>query len=235
MSPPQAARSAGPGELVLLTVPDDAIEGLCRRLASAGAFQPGAIVAHCSGALGSGVLQAAKDRGCHVGSLHPCQTFPTVPAAVAAMPGTYCFIEGDAPAAAALTRLARAIGGRPVRIAPGAKTLYHAAACAASNYLVTLMDFATDLGRAGGIGGQTLLRALAPLASATVDNVFRLGPAKALTGPIARGDERTVRGHLEAIRRAKPELASLYVALAGRTRLLAKRRNSASARSRTAR
>jgi predicted short-subunit dehydrogenase-like oxidoreductase (DUF2520 family) len=224
----EASRAAGKGDLVLLTVPDDAIEGLCRRLAAAGAFRPGAIVAHCSGALGSDALAAAKACGCSVGSLHPCQTFPTVAAAVAAMPGAYCFIEGDAPAAAVLARLARAIGGRPVRIAPGAKALYHAAACAASNYLVALMDFALDLGEAGGIGGETLLRALAPLVRATVDNVFRLGPAKALTGPIARGDARTVRGHLAAIARTNPELSAIYTAMARRTLQLARRKGTVS-------
>ena len=220
LSPVEAARA---GELVLLTVPDDAIGPLCRRLADAGAFRKGAIVAHCSGALGSDVLAPARDCGCHVGSMHPLQTFPTVEAALGKLPGSYFFIEGDPPVARTLSRLAVAVGGIPIRIAPQAKTLYHAAACVASNYLVTLMDAALQVGSAAGIAPAKLLRALEPLVRATVDNVFALGPARALTGPIARGDAQTVRRHQKALRRANPRLAALYAILARWTEDLAKR------------
>jgi predicted short-subunit dehydrogenase-like oxidoreductase (DUF2520 family) len=231
LSPLDAARAGG---LLLLTVPDDAIEPLCGTLAAAGAFRRGGIVAHCSGALGSDVLRPAERAGCHVGSLHPLATFPTVPAAVAVLPGTYCFIEGDAKAAGTLSRLARAIGAKPIRIGPGVKALYHAAACVASNYLVTLMDVALEIGQAAGIGSGEFLRALGPLVRATVENALSLGPAKALTGPIARGDVRTVERHLEAIglagRRGKggADLAALYSTLAQRTVQLALRKGTLS-------
>ena len=222
---PQEA--AGLADVVLLTVPDDAIEAVCRQLAAARAFRLGAVVAHCSGALASDVLLSAKSScGCRIASMHPLQTFPTAAAGVAAIPGTYFFIEGDPRAAAVLSRLARDIGGRAVPLRARAKALYHATGILASNYLVTLMDAAVELGRLAGIDRRKLLRALEPLVRSTVDNVFALGPAKALTGPIARGDVQTVRRHLAAIRRRNPPLAELYAVLGARTVELARRKGT---------
>ena len=219
-------KAAGAGTLVLLTVPDDAIEAVCNRLARRGAFRPDAIVAHCSGALGSDVLQSAADRGCAIGSLHPLQTFPTVESAVGLLPGAYCFIEGDRRAAPVLTRLARAVGGVPFAIAPGAKALYHASACIASNYLVAIVDAALACGEAAGIPRAQHRRALGPLLRGTLENVLRMRTEQALTGPIARGDAATVQRHLEALRGASPDLAALYSALARWTIPLARRKGT---------
>ncbi|MHC4718024.1 MAG: Rossmann-like and DUF2520 domain-containing protein, partial [Planctomycetota bacterium] len=127
--------------VVLLTVPDDAIEGLCRQLAEARAFAPGAVVAHCSGALSSEVLSPARDLcGAAIGSIHPLQTFPDAETGVERVGGTYFFCEGDDRAVAVLAALAEAVGGTPVRIAPEAKLLYHAAAVMACNCLAALLD-----------------------------------------------------------------------------------------------
>jgi len=223
------AGAAAAGELVLLTVPDDAIAPLCGRLARAKAFRCGAVVAHCSGALSSEVLLPAVEAcECRIGSMHPLQTFPTWQAAVKAMGGTCCFIEGDRLAVASLKRLASAIGGVPVRIEPQAKALYHAAAVVACNDLVALLDAAVAIGQAAGISQRRGLAALEPLVRATVDNVFAMGPAKALTGPVARGDLQTVRRHLAALRRAAPQLVRLYAALAEHAARLAVRKGTLS-------
>lgn len=218
------AAAAGAGGLVLLTVPDDAIEGLCRDLSADGAFADGAIVAHCSGALDSSVLAPAREAcGCAVGSMHPLQTFPSVQAAIDRLPGTTFFCEGDERALPALEELARAIGGRAARIDPAAKVLYHAAAVMACNYLTALTDAAAALCERAGIDRATALAALGPLSAATLDNVARMGPGEALTGPIARGDTGTVRRHLEALAGADEKLQALYRAAGGWTVQLAER------------
>ena len=211
-----AQQAAGAAGLVLLTVPDDAIERLCADLAAADAFAEGSVVAHCSGALSSEILAPAREAcGCHVGSMHPMQTFPTAEAAVAKLPGAYCFCEGDQQAVAALEQLARAIGGRPIRMDPAGKALYHAAAVMACNYVTALLDAAVALFGRAGIDAQDAIAAIAPLVRATVENVAAMGPAKALTGPIARGDQGVVARHLEAMGRCDEELLELYKA-AGR-------------------
>ena len=222
-----AKTAATAGMLVLLTVPDDVIESLCSELAEVGAFARGGVVAHCSGALGSGILSRARTQcGCSVGSMHPLQTFPTAAAAAGRLPGAWCFIEGDASAAEQLTALAAAIGTTPVRIDPLAKPLYHAAAVMACNYLTTLLDAAADLAQQAGIERETFLTAAGPIIRATVDNVAEMGPQGALTGPVARGDVETVRGHLRAIAPCQASVRVAYRAMGILTTDLAQRAGS---------
>jgi predicted short-subunit dehydrogenase-like oxidoreductase (DUF2520 family) len=66
--------------------------------------------------------------------------------------------------------------------------------------------------REAGVEEATARRALAPLARASIENASRMGPAAALTGPIARGDSDTVREHLVALANAAPEAVGLYCA-----------------------
>jgi len=221
------AEAAAAGGLVLLTVPDDAIAAVCRQLAAEKAFRPRGVVAHCSGALGSDVLGPAREAcGCSVGSMHPLQTFPTVKAAIEKLPGAYFFTEGDAAAVETLKLLARSIGGKSVCIAPEAKALYHAAAVTACNYLAALLDAAAALGEKAGVDRRTGLSALEPLVRATVENVFAMGPAGALTGPIERGDVETVRRHLEAMQACGDELNIAFRAMGRLTVDLALRKGS---------
>jgi len=209
--------------LVLLTIGDDDIAATCQELAAA--FRPGAIVAHCSGVLGSEVLAPAHNRGCHVGSMHPLQTFPSLEAAIKDLPGAYCFIEGDAEAAEVLQRPAEDLGAHPVPIASAAKAVYHAAAVMACNYLTALMDAALALCNQAGIDEPTARKTLGPLARATLDNVLATGTAQALTGPIARGDQQTVQRHLGVLME-QADLLDIYRALGRWTVALAARKGT---------
>ena len=202
--------AAARGELILLTVSDDAIEPVCRRLAEVGAVPVGSVVAHCSGAQGSGILAAARDRGAAVGSMHPLQTFPDVEAALEKAGGTFFFCEGDEPAVERLTALAEAVGGLPKVLSPSGKLLYHASAVMACNYLNALLDAALATAEHAGITREDAAEALAPLVRATVENVLSAGPAGALTGPVARGDERLVARQYRDVAAADRNLGEIY-------------------------
>jgi predicted short-subunit dehydrogenase-like oxidoreductase (DUF2520 family) len=224
LSPREAA---GRAELVLLCVPDDAIETLCGELVTARAFTRGGLVAHCSGARSSECLASARrELGCHVASFHPLQSFPTVEAALDSLPGSYCFGEGDEDALTALEGLGAAIGAHCVRIDTRHKPMYHAAAVVACNYLIGTLDAALSLATTARIERQTAWKALEPLIRATLENVSKLGTEAALTGPIARGDASTVTSHLAALDRSAPELSGLYRALGSWTVGLALRKGS---------
>lgn len=219
-----AAEAARAGRLLLLTVNDDAIAPLAAELAEAEAVRPGTMVVHCSGALASDVLAPLANRcGALTASMHPLQTFPTVQAAIDSLPGCYFFCEGHGPAVSAAMQLAGDIGGVPVEIEPDRKTLYHAAACMACNYLATLQEAAISAAALAGIGTLPARKALAPLVAATVNNVMNLGPGPALTGPIARGDVQTVQRHLAALDATDPDLAEVYRQLGRRTVQLARK------------
>lgn len=206
-----AEEIAPAGGLVLLTVSDDAIEPLCRDLAAKGCFTRGSTVAHCSGALPSGILAPARDLcGAYIASLHPFQTFPNVQAGLERFGGTYCFIEGDAPAVAALRSLASALGGHPVTMTSQGKLLYHAAAVFASNYLNAVLDAAVTSAGKAGIDAEDAAAALAPLIKATLANIRQFGTAKALTGPIARGDAHLVARQYHDVAAADAKLGELY-------------------------
>ncbi|MCE5328520.1 MAG: DUF2520 domain-containing protein [Planctomycetaceae bacterium] len=217
-------QTPSPAELVLLTVGDDVIESVCSQLSRAKAFKRGSVVAHCSGALSSEILAAAREEcGCHIGSMHPLQTFPTVEAAIAAIPGSYCFCEGDALAVESLKAFAARIGARAVVMDSGGKALYHAAAVMACNYLTTLLECGLELMGEAGIERELAKKALLPLVCSTLDNNAMLGPAGALTGPIVRGDTATVGRHMAALR---GRTAALYRAAGLKTIELALKKGS---------
>jgi predicted short-subunit dehydrogenase-like oxidoreductase (DUF2520 family) len=209
-----AAEAARGAELVLLGTPDDLIGPTCRELGAAGAFAAGRTVAHLSGATPLAALEPARAAGSGTLSIHPLQTFPDVEAAVERIPGSAIAVTAeDEETAAVGDRLAGDVGGRPFRLPDDAKPLYHAAAVFASNYLVTVSALAEELFAAAGVGDP--LAAFLPLSRATLDNVERLGPAAALTGPALRGDAGTVARNLEALGAAAPGAVAAYVELAG--------------------
>ena len=185
-------------DVILLCVPDTAIGDVSRCLAPGRAW-----VGHVSGATPLAALDPHERRF----SLHPLQTFdrsgdPTQ------FDGAWAATSGETGEALAVAReLADALGLQPFELADGDRTLYHAGAVFASNYLVTLERAAARLG--------VPAEGLAPLMTRTIENGFDL------TGPIARGDWATVEAHKQAIREAHPELEQLYETLADATVMLA--------------
>ena len=209
-------------EVWMLAVGDDQIASACAQVA--GRLKPGAVVFHCSGARSSSELASASQAGALTASVHPIRSFAD-PAQVAEhFGGTFCGIEGDAAALAMLSSAFEAIGARPVAIDAAAKTVYHAASVFASNYLVTVLDAALRAYQAAGVSEEVARQLAAPLATETMANVFRLGAAAALTGPIARGDFDTVARQQAALDNWDGATGELYRALAASTTLLAARR-----------
>jgi predicted short-subunit dehydrogenase-like oxidoreductase (DUF2520 family) len=204
-------------DVVVLAVPDRAIPSVAIQVAAGGALKRGAAVAHLSGALPAGVLAGVRAGGGWTASMHPLQSFADVETAVTSLPGSFWFLEGDAEGVDLLRSLVLSIEGRPVPLSSSAKALYHAAACAASNYVVTLVDYAAGLLGKAGVPTEAALPALLPLVAGTVRNLEAVGLPEALTGPIARGDVGTVRGHLAALKRTPGDTVRLYAALARKT------------------
>ena len=211
-----------PAELWVIAVGDDQIAPVCAQLARAVALG-GSVMFHCSGAKGAGELQAAADCGAFTASVHPIRSFADPDYVAAHFAGTFCGIEGDARALAILNPALGAIGARAVPLDATAKTVYHAASVFASNYLVTVLDAALRAYQAAGIDEDVARQLAAPLAAETLANVLRMGPAAALTGPIARGDMATVARQQASLDAWHPATGALYLALAEATLPLARR------------
>lgn len=197
-------------DIVFITTPDGEIQGACSQIALENGFKKGAIVLHCSGALPSTILETARDRQAAIGSLHPLQSFATIDMAKSPFEGIVISVEGDPAAVETGKKIASDLKAICFVINTEAKTLYHAAAVVASNYLVTLQGFAFALLKEAGIASKDAYRVLAPLIQGTLANIEKVGIEKALTGPIVRGDAATVQKHLEAIQQQVPELEALY-------------------------
>ena len=202
-SPLGRGASAGGATTVLLCVPDAEIA------AAAAAIARGPLVGHCSGATGLDVLAPHE-----AFSLHPLMTV-LAGAPPDVLRGAGCAVDGSTPRALAVAEaLATRLQMRATRVQEEDRAAYHAAASVASNFLVTLEAAAERL-----LGQDREL--LVPLVHATVDNWARLGPERALTGPIARGDEATVARQRAAVAERTPDLLPLFDTLADATRALA--------------
>jgi predicted short-subunit dehydrogenase-like oxidoreductase (DUF2520 family) len=215
-----------PAQAWLLAVSDDQIEPVAAQLAQTHDLT-GAVVFHCSGAKASAALQAARGGGALVASVHPIRSFADPQQVAREFAGTFCGVEGDAAALALLGPAFEAIGARLVPIDGAAKTVYHAAAVFASNYLTTVLDAALRAYQAAGIPEAVARELAQPLATETLANVFRLGPAAALSGPVARGDLATVARQEQALLDWDAATGRLYGALVPPTTDLARRKHGA--------
>jgi predicted short-subunit dehydrogenase-like oxidoreductase (DUF2520 family) len=184
-------------ELVLLCVPDRAIAEVARGI------PPGPWIAHVSGATPLAALDPHERRF----SVHPLQTF-MLERGPEQLDGAWAAVTAESEQARALGReLAATLGLRPFDLEDGERTLYHAGAAIASNYLVTLYRAASRLFEDAHVPPE----ALVPLMSRTIENGFEL------TGPISRGDWAVVEAHLAALHEEHPELEPMYRVLAEAT------------------
>lgn len=209
-------------ELIVLAVPDDAVGPLAETVR----MYSGQAMIHTSGALGAEVLGPAMAAGTQIGAFHPLVAFADTERAVAALHGATVAIEGDDQLAALLAEMAEAIGATAVRLAPGSKSAYHAAAVLAAGGFVALLDAIAELGRVAGLDEAGALAIYGPLIEGTLGNARALGIRAALTGPMTRGDVGTLRVHLDALRLHAPDVIELYVAAARREIALATERGA---------
>lgn len=198
-------------ELVLLTVPDDALAGLVTGLAATGVIRQGTLLAHTSGAHGLAVLAPALPAGALPLALHPVLPFAGTRVDLQRLSGTAFGVTAPDALRPVAEALVVEMGGEPVWLREAQRPLWHAALAHGANHLTTLVASAADLLRAAGVDDPALV--LGPLLGAALDGALRSGDA-ALTGPVSRGDAGTVRTHLQALTDAAPQVLPSYLALA---------------------
>jgi predicted short-subunit dehydrogenase-like oxidoreductase (DUF2520 family) len=208
-----ADETVAAADFVLLAVPDDQLRPLVAGLAETGAWRAGQLAAHTSGAQGIGVLDPAAARGVLALALHPVMTFAGRPEDLDRLDGATFGVTALDELRPVAETLVVEMGGEPVWVPESARALYHASLTIASNHLVTLVNDALTV--LAGAGVAEPARLAAPLLSASLDNVLRLGDA-ALTGPVSRGDVATIATHVATLRQAAPEVLPAYAAMARR-------------------
>jgi predicted short-subunit dehydrogenase-like oxidoreductase (DUF2520 family) len=226
-------QAASKAEIVFITTPDGAIRDCCDMISSGGGFKPGSLAVHMFGGRSLELLDAAKASGAYRAVIHPLQSVPSPAQGIKNLPGSYFRIEADPEALETAREIVKSLGGIELVMPKWSSdkesaALYHAGAVTVSNYFVALVDYGLQFYQALGADKQETLKALLPLVKGTLQNMEALGTADALTGPIARGDIETIRGHIEAIRKRTPGLLVLYKELALRTVAVAREKGSIS-------
>ena len=216
---PSIEAGADRPDAVVIAVPDGAIAEVAQRLASID-LPPAIPILHTSGSRSTDVLRCLADAGHPVGGVHPLAAIADPVDGAERLRGVSWGVEGEGAALALAERIVAACEGRVLRIAPGGKPAYHAAAVFASNYAVALLSLAERLMEVAGVRGEEARAALAALAAGAVENVAARGPAAALTGPIVRGDADTVALHLA---RLSADERALYCLLGREALRLARR------------
>jgi predicted short-subunit dehydrogenase-like oxidoreductase (DUF2520 family) len=215
---------------VLIAVSDDAIEDVAVQLAGSGG--PGGVALHTSGAYGPQLLRTLADAGVSCGVLHPLQTLATADRGVTALRGATFGVGGDLEATRWAEHVIAIAGGTALRVPVDGFASYHAGAVMASNAVVAAVDAAISLMRAAGVDGAAALSAVGPLCVTTARNASEIGPEAALTGPVQRGDARTIGRHVAALAACPPHVADLYRASAHALLAISRRRGLSDASAR---
>ncbi|MBX3472887.1 MAG: DUF2520 domain-containing protein [Planctomycetes bacterium] len=197
--PAALLRGLKPGTLIVLAVRDDALAPVAAQFAAL----PGAgrhAYVHASGAFGPALLAKLEDAGAKVGGFHILQSLPPKQGSQR-LKGSWCAVAGPAGLRRVLRALALRLGMKPFQLPDKARPIYHAAAVLASNAMVAWLGLARDLLVRTGIRPRDAIAMLTPLVRGTLENVVKVGPETALTGPVVRGDARTLVRHLAAMSR----------------------------------
>ncbi|GAB3854050.1 hypothetical protein GCM10028801_07520 [Nocardioides maradonensis] len=209
--PTTVAREA---DLLLLTVPDDMLSNVVTMLADSGALRAGQYVVHTSGAHGLAILEPAARVGARAIALHPAMTFTGTAVDLDRLAGCVFGLTAGPLERPLAERFVHDLGGRATWVPEEMRTLYHAGLAHGANHLVTLVSEAMGLLAAAGVDDTA--GTLRPLLQAALDNALAHGDA-ALTGPIVRGDLKTVAAHVREIERTRPDTLPSYVAMARAT------------------
>ena len=196
-------------DLLLLTVPDDELSSVAHSVADV--VHEGQFVMHVSGRYGVSVLSNLKDQGAIPLAVHPVMTFTGTSIDLARLEDCPFGVTADAEALPVAEALVIEMGGDPVVVAEESRLLYHAGLAHGANHLVTLVAQTCELLASAGVSEPS--RLVGPLLRAALDNALREGDT-ALTGPVARGDVRTLSAHVDELDRIDSVTAQTYRTLA---------------------
>lgn len=197
-------------DVIVLAVRDARITEVAAQLAEE--IPPGAVVLHVAGALGPEALAPLRGACAGVGQMHPLVSFASA-SRPPGLRGATLLVGGDRAAASAARALGRALG-MTLRSSRGVDlVLYHTAAALLANGAGALAAAAARLLEAAAVPARARGPMLGQLLRTVSENVEALGPSRALTGPVRRGDAGAVRRQREALSRAFPDLGPLLDAL----------------------
>ncbi|MFZ3106603.1 MAG: DUF2520 domain-containing protein [Candidatus Hydromicrobium sp.] len=194
------SKAVSQANCILICTPDDVISNVCSDIFKDKSKDfKNYYAIHFSGSKSLEVLNSARAAGAEIASIHPLKSFASIEEAIKSLPGTIFGITYSSTESKKMAEfLVKSLGGEIIEVENNKKPLYHAAACVASNYLVTLINYAVLIHKKMGIKPEDSLKGLMGLVEDTVSNIKKMGTEKSLTGPIARGDVGTIKEHVKS-------------------------------------
>lgn len=212
---------AAAADLIVLAVPDRAVAEVADALASSTGLGERHRIVHLAGVLDCRPLRRAGLAGARIAACHPAMTLPADADPDALIGAAWAVTVPPGADDRWAVELVATLGGQPFTIPERDRVRYHAALTVGANAVGAAVATARQLLVSTGIDEPRSI--LEPLVAASVDHVLRDG-AKALTGPVMRGDAATVAAHLADLDRDLPPLAAAYrgfaAALIGHARLV---------------
>jgi len=225
-SPATKLSAMGPADYWLIGSGDDQIASVAEALASSGSDLRGCLVFHLAGRFGLEVLAPLAGRGALLAALHPVRSLTLAPLSINEFSGTACVAEGSTAALGRLEPLVASIGGTWLPVQDIDRGLYHAAVSIVSNVTKGVAWKAQNWLQHAGLPESTASTVTYQLLATTMEDLFRSGARQSITGPVVRGDTRTVEAHLTALRAAYPADVDIYRVLARTVLELAQERGN---------
>ncbi len=206
-----------PANIYFIATPDDQIESTCQKIISTSQVEPASIFVHFSGVLTSDVLKSAREKGHYTCSLHPTKSFSSPEKTSLNFQDTFCAFEGSEEAYDVLSGMISKIGGKIFHIQKNQKSLYHVGAVFASNYLITVFSCAVQCYKSSGISEEMAKEIVISFMQGTLNNVVNTEKlSSALTGPLQRGDIKTIEKHIKSLK-LTPDTQECYRVLGKKT------------------
>ncbi len=195
-------------KIFFLSVPDNQISIVAKKISKLNLDFKNSIFIHLSGAEDISSLSILKKRGAYIASFHIMQTFPEK--RIYNLEGSYAAIETNSKKAEVfLFKLAKKLSLYPFKISSQNKIYYHIAGVYSSNFLVANQYYTEKLfGKANP--RMDYKKVFSPIAQMTLKNIEEKSILNAISGPVERGDLKTVKKHLKALRNDKT-LRSNYI------------------------
>ncbi|MDD5540093.1 MAG: DUF2520 domain-containing protein [Candidatus Marinimicrobia bacterium] len=193
--------------LIIIAVADDAIESVATQISQCAEDFSRVMAFHTSGFLNSKALEKLELKGAVTGSLHPVVSVPDVPSGIRLL--ERCIYTCEGAIKNSLMKLVTAIGAKPYALNRRQKEIVHLSAVFLNNYIVALVNAIKNLGADHAISPDQVQAILRPISEQGISSGWEKSIAEALTGPLIRGDFKTIEKHLDLLSDNR-ELKALY-------------------------
>ena len=186
--------------LFFLSVPDGEIKKVAESLSQHKLNIKNSYFIHLSGSENIKALNALKQKGGITASIHPMQTFPSKK--VVSLKNVYAAVETiNENHFQYLSALCKKNGMFPFKMKSDNKILYHLAGVYASNFLAGNLFVSEKMLMQNNIPEKMFFNILSSTINSTLNNVNKVGPSKALSGPVERGDIHTIKNHISTLKK----------------------------------